>query len=199
MTCWKEPRSYKIRIYVYRISGREKFLITIFYMMESKTGQRILSLPQPIWSIKKAKTLWNNWNRCYISWKHSQPSTLYKHRITSHLNALFRYDHFWGQSRRKTSMKVHSMLALEAVEEPHWCNAHVWVSKTASHGYSLRVFSKNLKFYIVPKLYMTKLPVSCYTGFTKTKNTKNCPDYLVKSTTFLCFSDFFFSGLGICP
>lgn len=96
-------------------------------------------------------------------------------------------------------MKVHSMLALEAVEEPHWCNAHVWVSKTAGHGYSLRVFSKNLKFYIVPKLYMTKLPVSCYTGFTKTKNTKNCPDYLVKSTTFLCFSDFFFSGLGICP
>lgn len=46
---------------------------------------------------------------------------------------------------------------------------------------------------------MTKLPVSSGTGLTQTKDTKNYLNYLVESTGFLCFSDFFFGELATSP
>lgn len=63
-------------------------------LVESRVGPYIPSLPQPTWSTEKAKTLWNNWNRCYISWKNSDSpgcmtlishciKMLYSHRIIS--------------------------------------------------------------------------------------------------------------------
>lgn len=67
-------------------------------------------------------------------------------------------------------MKAHSVLAPEVVEEPHWCNVHMWVSKTTGQDHSVQYSVKTWNFILSQAVHDQAASVLQYRSHQNKKN-----------------------------